>query len=168
MKGPLVLIGLMGSGKTSVGRELAARLGWPWVDLDAAIVKVHRRSIPEQFARDGEAKFRARESALLKRYTAPGPRVLSTGGGVVLSPANRARLKGCTCIYLQASAEALAGRLKGREAQNRPLLKGQDVRRVLGRLARKRGPLYRESATLTVLASQGSPKDVAARILARL
>jgi shikimate kinase len=164
--GPIVLVGLMGSGKTSVGRALAKRLGWPHVDLDEALEKRWRQSIPEQFSRVGEAGFRKRESAQLAQALR-GRCVLSTGGGVVTQAPNRRLLKGQCTVYLQAPVAALAARLTGAQASKRPLLKGKRPVDVLKRLQRIRGPWYRAVAALTVRAGLGSAADVAERILRR-
>jgi shikimate kinase len=164
--GPIVLVGLMGSGKTSVGRALAKRLGWAHLDLDEALEKRWRQGIPDQFSRVGESGFRKRESALLAQSLRRRC-VLSTGGGVVTQAPNRQLLKGQTTVYLQASPEALAARMKGPQAAKRPLLKGKKTVAVLRRLLRIRGAWYRSVAVLTVRASQGSPAEVADRILRR-
>jgi shikimate kinase len=164
----VVLIGLMGSGKTSVGKELARHLGLPWMDLDRELERRHKRSVALQFELDGEPLFRRRERALLARLVAAGPGVISAGGGVVLDPANRALLRRCVTVYLQASASALAGRLKGPQALRRPLLRGGKVESALRRLARRRGPLYRSCAACTVRASQGSAVEVARRVAWKL
>jgi shikimate kinase len=165
LKRSIVLVGLMGSGKTSVGRELAALLGLPWADLDALLVQAHG-PIPRQFERDGEAKFRQRESRLLAQALRRGG-VLSTGGGVVLAKGNRSQLKRQLCVYLRASPAVLAKRLKG-EAAGRPLLKGQALGPRLRRLSAERGRFYRECATLTVQAGLGSARAIAARTALRL
>jgi shikimate kinase len=166
----VVLIGMMGSGKTSVGRELARLLGLPWMDLDQALEQRHKASVAEQFESHGEAAFRRRERDLLKELCAAAPCVLSAGGGVVLDPANRARLKKVLTVYLKVSPEVLASRLQGPGLRSRPLLKAAQggAVRVLKKLARGRAPLYRSSARITVLAAQGSAKAVAQRIQRRL
>ena len=166
MKGPIVLVGPMGSGKTSVGRALARRLGWPHVDVDWALEKRHRQSVAAQFASVGEAEFRRRESAELARCLGSA-QVVSTGGGVVLLPENRRRLKARLTIYLQASPDALARRLDGTQARKRPILKGKSVIRVLRRLQRERSGLYQSVAALVVRASQGDAQAVAQRVWAR-
>jgi shikimate kinase len=169
MKGPVVLIGMMGSGKTSVGRELARRLAWPWLDLDQALERRFKRSVADQFKTAGEEVFRRRERDLLRECCEAGPRVLSAGGGVVLDASNRSLLKKRTTVYLRASPRLLAERLRGSQARARPLLKGhQDLETVLRRLAERRGPLYRSCARITVLASKGSASAVAGRIHRRL
>ncbi len=166
MKRAVALIGLMGSGKTRVGRELARLLGAQWVDLDQALERRHG-PIPRQFARDGEAAFRRREKALLRELLRPG-RVLSTGGGVVLDPANRARLQSQICVYLQVPLRTLERRLGPRQKAGRPLLKGRELTPLLARLNRERGPFYRACAAFTVRAGTGTPLQVASRIARRL
>lgn len=169
MKGPVVLIGMMGSGKTSVGGALARLLALPWADLDQALERRFKRSVAKQFELDGEALFRRRERDLLREICGAGPGVLSTGGGVVLDPLNRAILRKNTAVYLSASTAVLSRRLGGAQAAQRPLLRGAGGREaVLRRLAAGRGPLYRSCAAFTVLASKGGPADVARRIAERL
>jgi shikimate kinase len=166
MKGPIVLVGLMGSGKTTVGAALGRRLGWPQVDLDAALERRHGLSVARQFEAVGEAEFRRREAAELKRCLKPAI-VLSTGGGVVLLAENRRRLKACLTVYLQASPRALAPRLGGSQARKRPLLRGKSPLRALMGLQRQRARLYKEVARVVVRASQGGPGDVAGRVAQR-
>ena len=164
----MVLIGMMGSGKTSVGRELAGLLGCPWTDLDVALERRYRRSVARQFETAGEALFRRRESGLLRELAAASTGVLSAGGGVVLAEANRALLKRLATVYLQVSPRALAARLQGPQARLRPLLRGGDPETVLRRMAALRSPLYRSCAAITVRASQGTPAEVARRVCRRL
>lgn len=169
MRGPVLLVGMMGSGKTSVGRELARLLREPWADLDRELERRFRRSVSRQFAVDGEKAFRKRESALLKRLCRGPQGVLSTGGGVVESSENRRLLRRSLTVYLSASPRVLAGRLK-REAAKRPLLSGpgESLEARLRRLSRRRTPLYRACARLTVRASAGNAEAVARRVLKRL
>jgi len=170
VNGPLVLIGMMGSGKTSVGKELSRRLDWPWLDLDQALERRFKRSVAEQFKRDGEAVFRRRERDLLRELCVSGPRVLSAGGGVVLDASNRALLKKRTTVYLQAAPRFLVERLKGTQVGLRPLLRSPDgdIGTLLRLMAARRSPLYRSCARITVRASQGTASAVAGRILKRL
>jgi shikimate kinase len=166
MKGPIVLVGLMGSGKTSVGAALARRLGWPQVDLDAELERRWGLSVAQQFAQRGEAEFRRREAVELRRCLKPG-RVISTGGGVVLRPESRRRLKASLTVYLQASPLALARRLRGTQARKRPLLKGRSPLAVLRLLRAQRGKWYAAVAQLTVRAALGDADAVARRVLGR-
>jgi shikimate kinase len=166
LKRCVVLVGLMGSGKTSVGRSLAAHLGLRWSDLDQILTKRYG-PIPRQFTRDGEAKFRSREAALLAQALRRGG-VLSTGGGVVLKAGNRARLRRHATVYLQAAPVVLAKRLKGSGTASRPLLNGRPLLPRLRQLSAERGPFYRECAAFQVKAGMGSPAQVATRIARRL
>jgi shikimate kinase len=138
----------MGSGKTTVGRRLAARLDRPFVDADEALEARAGRSIAEIFETDGEAAFRDLETEVLAwLLAAPQPGVIASGGGVVLRPENRALLRGdeVTVVWLDASPAFLASRVE-RKA-HRPLLAGEETpREVLDRLHAERAPLYAEVA----------------------
>lgn len=166
MAKPLVLVGLMGSGKTSVGKALAKLLGRRWIDLDTELEKLHGKSVARQFSEEGEAVFRERERALLKRLAGRGSEdaVVSSGGGVVLDAGSRKVLKSCTTVYLQVAPESILRRLDAREIAKRPLLSSGDPGPILRRLARSRGPWYRACATLTVRAGTGTPEALAKRI----
>jgi shikimate kinase len=145
---PVVLVGMMGCGKTAVGTALAARLGVPFRDTDAELESAARMTIPEIFARDGEEFFRDREAEVLRRLLASGPGVVSTGGGAFLRPGNRAAIATSgVSVWLKASAEILWGRVKGRTT--RPLLMTEDPRGTLERLLAEREGAYRRAA-LTV------------------
>jgi len=124
---PIILIGPMGSGKSTIGRLLAARLACPCVDLDAEIVKQAGKTIPQIFAEDGEPAFRSLESELLRDFCIHDDekKILATGGGVILDPLNRACIKQTgVVVWLDASPEVLARRISG--DRNRPLLSGVD------------------------------------------
>lgn len=134
----IILTGFMGVGKSSIGREVAARTGRPFVDLDDLIVARAGKSIPEIFAQDGEPAFRALEAALCREMGEPAGRVVAVGGGAVVDPANRAALaRGGALICLDAEPETLIRRI-GDDA-NRPMLAGDDrparVRQLLARRA---------------------------------
>lgn len=121
----VILIGLRGSGKSSVGRALAARLGWEFVDTDARIEAHTRRTIAEIFAQDGEPAFRALETAVIQDVARGTRQVLSVGGGAVLNPENCASLRAAgVCVWLTAPAEALHRRTQSdpRTATQRPPL----------------------------------------------
>ncbi len=162
------LVGLMGSGKTTIGRLLAARLHCPFLDLDECIVREAGRSIPRIFAEQGEATFRALERRMLERLLeAHEEGVLSTGGGVVLDPENRKRLrKAGPVIWLDAPPEVLAGRIAG--DANRPLIQGVDVLERTMELDRMRRPLYRELASLRINTAETDPESAVDAILAFL
>ncbi len=145
---PVVLVGMMGCGKTAVGTALATRLGVPFRDTDEAMVAAARMTIPEIFARDGEAFFRARETEVLRRLLREGPGVLSTGGGAFLRPENRAAIDGAgVSVWLRADGELLWNRVKHKTT--RPLLMTDDPKGTLLSLLAVRTPSY-EQARLTV------------------
>ena len=162
MKGPVFLTGMMGSGKTTVGRRLAVLLGWAWVDLDRAVEKRAKMPVPTIFKTRGEAAFRRLESAELARLAGRSALVVSCGGGAVLSAANRRVLKQALTLYLAASPETLRRRLAGPEARRRPLLQGGDPLAALRRLQRERARFYRASAR-SVLRAGAKPEAVAQR-----
>ena len=138
----IVLVGMMGAGKTAVGKALAARIGAPFLDSDAEIEHAANMSIPEIFTRDGEAFFRARETEVLQRLLADSQKtVLSTGGGAFLSEANRALIKAeGVSVFLQADIDLLWNRVRHKDT--RPLLKTSDPRGTLGKLYDERAPIY--------------------------
>lgn len=141
---PIVLIGLMGVGKSTVGRRLAARLRLPFVDSDTEIEQVSGYSIPEMFDRFGEDSFRDGERRVVKRLIEGGPMVMATGGGVFVNPDTRAViLERTTAVWLDADVQVLAERVGRRDT--RPLLRGQDAGAVLARLAAERRPLYAQA-----------------------
>lgn len=145
---PIVLVGLMGSGKTSVGKRLAARLALPFVDADAEIETAASLTIPEIFEKHGEAYFRAGEARVMTRLIDGGPRVVATGGGAFINAETRAavRAKGLS-VWLKADLDVLMKRVRRR--QDRPLLKAEDPEAVMRRLIDERYPLYAE-ADLTI------------------
>jgi len=144
----IVLVGIMGAGKSSVGRRLAARLGVPFVDADTEIEKAAGMTISEIFAQHGEPYFRAGEARVIARLLDSGPQVLATGGGAFMNAETRAtvRAKGIS-IWLRATLDVLSRRIKRRN--DRPLLKGADPMETLRRLMDERYPVYAE-ADLTV------------------
>jgi shikimate kinase len=156
------LVGMPGSGKSSVGRELARLLNRPFVDLDAEVEAQTGRPIPELFESDGEAAFRLAESRALASV-ARAHAVVSCGGGVVLDPSNRALLVSSgVVVYLEASLETLRARVG--TGDGRPLLRdGGGGPEVLERLLADREPLYRELAR-SVVSSEAEPASVAAEI----
>ena len=141
----IALVGLPGSGKTTVGRQLARRLYLPFVDSDHEIEVRIGCSIREFFEREGEARFRDIEEEVLDALTQGAPKVLSTGGGAVLRPNNRLHLgERGRVVYLKSSPEELFRRL--RHDTNRPLLQVADPLLKLKNLFAERDPLYREVA----------------------
>jgi shikimate kinase len=144
----IVLVGMMGAGKSSIGRRLAARLGIPFVDADIEIEKAAGMTIPEIFAAHGEPYFRAGETRVIARLLDSGPQVLATGGGAFMNPETRAAIasKGVS-VWLRAALDVLTKRIKRRG--DRPLLKTPNPTETLKRLIDERYPTYAEAA-LTV------------------
>jgi shikimate kinase len=145
----IVLIGFMGSGKTTIGRELQHRLGYPLVDMDSVIEQRAGKSITEIFAGEGEAVFRDLETALLRELGDPAaPRcIISTGGGVVEREENRRLLAGLGyVVWLDAPAEAILERTA--KNRSRPLLQTGDPAEKIRLLMERRRPLYQECARL--------------------
>jgi shikimate kinase len=138
---PIVLIGLMGVGKTTVGRRLAARLGLGFVDADHEIEQAAGLSVAEIFERFGEAHFRDGERRVIARLIDGTPKVIATGGGAFMNEATRALiLERATAVWLDADLDTLAARVSRRD--DRPLLRGKNARSVLGDLAAVRNPIY--------------------------
>ena len=147
--GNIFLVGMMGAGKTSVGRVLAKRLNKAFYDSDHAIEERTGVKIPVIFEIEGEPGFRQRESTVIEELTALDDVVRATGGGVVLAQENRERLRARgTVVYLRASVKDLLNRT--RHDKNRPLLQTADPRAKLNELFDMRDPLYREVAHVTI------------------
>jgi shikimate kinase len=140
----VVLVGLMGCGKSSIGRRLAARLGLPFIDADEEIERVAQKSISEIFADHGEEFFRDRESKVIARLLGQGPQVLATGGGAFITPSTREKIRDAgVSIWLRAELPVLMRRVAKRDT--RPLLKGSDPEAVMRKLMEARYPVYAES-----------------------
>ncbi|GGF48814.1 hypothetical protein GCM10011611_64010 [Aliidongia dinghuensis] len=162
----LVLVGLMGAGKTSIGKRIAQRLGVPFTDADAEIEAAANMTIAEIFARDGEAVFRAGERRVIARLLDGPIHVLATGGGAFMDPATRARIhERALSIWLRADIEVLMGRVARR--RHRPLLNQGDPREILERLIAVRHPVYAE-ADLTVDSLAAPAENMVERVLAGL
>jgi shikimate kinase len=160
----VALVGLSGSGKSTVGRLLAERLGWPLRDTDAIIVDTHGRSVAEIFAADGEPRFRELEAAALGVALGSGPCVVATGGGIVLRQENRELLRAHAFVaWLDAPAEALLARLRAHD-QARPLLQGDDPLRRLADMRAARSALYADVAHVRV-ATAPLPAEQVAQLL---
>jgi shikimate kinase len=145
----IYLVGPMGSGKSAVGRQLAERLGLQFVDSDAEIEARTGVDIPYIFEKEGEPGFRAREREVLERLTERDGVLVATGGGAVLDPGTRARLRSRGCVvYLRTSVNQQLART--RRSGHRPLLRTADPRGALQRLMDERASLYEEVADLTV------------------
>ncbi len=157
------LVGMPGAGKSTVGRELAGRLGVPFLDLDAEIEREAGAAVADIFRDEGEASFRALEAAALVKASMHDPAVIACGGGVVLEPANRITLRNTgVAVYLDVPLDELRRRVQ--PASDRPLIRQEgDLERLLA----SRGPLYREFAGHVVDGS-GDPGVVAAAIVEEL
>jgi shikimate kinase len=168
---PLIfLIGYRGTGKSTVARLLAERLGWAWVDADALLEARHGRSIRQIFADEGEAGFREREAALLGELCGLRRHVVATGGGVVLRPQNRQRLREAgRVVWLTADPQTIWGRLQQDHttAERRPALTVGGLAEI-EELLRVREPWYRACAHVTVDTAGRSPADVTAAVLSQV
>ena len=155
----VVFVGLMGAGKTAIGRKVAGMLGLPFTDSDHEIESVSRMTIPDLFERYGEAEFRSLEQRVIVRVLESGPQVLSTGGGAFMNAQTREAIEACgLSVWLKADVDTLLDRVS--KKQNRPLLKNADPRAVLERLMLERNPVY-ALADVTV-ATRDERKEVIA------
>jgi shikimate kinase len=161
-----VLVGLPGSGKSTIGRRLAKALGLSLLDTDVAIEQATGRTIAEIFAEDGEAEFRRIEEQVIRDALQTHDGVLSLGGGAVTSPGVRDALAGHTVIYLEISAAEGIRRTGGSTV--RPLLAGGDRAEKYRALMAERTPLYRQVATLRVNTNRRNPGAVVRHIVHRL
>jgi shikimate kinase len=163
----IVLIGLMGSGKSVVGRLLAQKLGRPFIDTDEEIMRQAGQTIPAIFAADGEAGFRAREVAVIANAAAHERQVIATGGGAVLDPANRDALRRTgRLVWLDAPASELYRRALAQGLAERPLLSGLDPAARLAALSEERAPAYAAAAHVRIETAGRPPEVVAEEILA--
>lgn len=163
---PLVLVGMMGAGKTTVGRRLATRLGRRFLDSDEEIEKAAQMTIPEIFAQRGEPEFRAGEMRVISRLLKESALVLATGGGAFVNPETRALVKSdAVSVWLKADLDVLFERVSRRS--NRPLLKTADPKGTLEKLIEERYPIYAE-ADLTVLSRDVPQDSVAADVISAL
>lgn len=165
---PIVLVGMMGAGKTAVGTALARRLGVAFRDSDAEIVDAAQRSIAEIFERDGEAFFRAREAEVIQRLLAEGPAVLSTGGGAFLRAENRAMVAaaGGVSVWLKADLELLWSRV--RHKTTRPLLRTDNPHATLAALLAERAPHYEQAELVVTSDPAYSIEDMVDQVIATL
>ncbi|WP_432345611.1 shikimate kinase [Shinella yambaruensis] len=159
----LVLIGLMGAGKSAIGRMTAQVLGIPFIDSDHEIERVSRMSITDLFAAYGEAEFRALETRVIKRLLRSGPRVVSTGGGAYINENTRKHIKrGGLSVWLKADLDVLWERVNKRDT--RPLLKTENPRQTLENLMNARYPIYAQ-ADLTVLSRDVKKETMVEEVL---
>lgn len=163
----IFLIGLMGAGKTTVGRALAKRLGLRFVDSDHEIEERTGASIALIFEIEGEESFRFREAEMIRELTAEQNIVLATGGGVILNPDSRRHLKERgTVIYLRASVSSILHRTSN--DRNRPLLQTVDPRKKIEELTRQREPLYIEVADIVIDTGRQNVHAMVQTIIAQL
>ncbi|MFO0998389.1 MAG: shikimate kinase [Alphaproteobacteria bacterium] len=162
----VVLVGLMGAGKTCIGKRLAQRLGLPFVDADSAIEEAAGCTIPEIFAQHGEEHFRDGERRVIARLLDDPPHVLSTGGGAYMDPSTRSKIRerGIS-IWLRASLDILMRRTARRN--NRPLLKRGSRRETLQRLMEERYPIYGE-ADITIDSADAPADETVDKVMAAL
>jgi shikimate kinase len=162
----IVLVGLMGAGKSCIGKRLAARIAVPFIDADAEIEQAAGLTIAEIFARYGEPAFRDGERRVMARLLQGPPAVISAGGGAFMDAETRALIKARgLSIWLRADLDTLVARTKGRT--HRPLLNSGDPRETLAELMRVRYPVYAE-ADVTVDTGLDNPNVTCGRVLAAL
>src|SRR5688572_16890813 len=166
-RGNIFLVGMMGAGKTTVGRALAHRLQMRFADTDKVLVERTGVPVATIFEIEGEEGFRRRESAVLAELAAEPESIIATGGGAILAAENREVMRRSgTVVYLRARIEHLWERT--RHDTNRPLLATPDPRATLTRLLEERDPLYREAAHVVVDTGMQSAGTLAARVMAAL
>ncbi len=162
----IVLIGLMGAGKSTVGRILARRLNLEFADADEAIEDAAKRSISDIFAEYGEPEFRRLEREVIARLLTGPRKVIATGGGAIMDPGTRARVaESAISVWLRAPLRVLTARTERRG--RRPLLQDKDVRETLRQLLAEREPVYSQ-ADLIVDGGSGSPERTADAVLKAL
>src|SRR3990172_12547296 len=162
----IVLVGLMGAGKSCIGRRLAARLDLPFVDADREIEEAAGCSVPEIFERHGEQAFRDGERRVIRRLLDGPVRVLAAGGGAFMDPQTRAAIRArAVSVWLRADLELLLRRVLRRN--DRPLLQVDDPRGRLAELMAERHPIYAE-ADIAVDSEDGPPEATLERVLAAL
>lgn len=158
----IVLVGIMGAGKTRVGRQLAKLLKIPFVDSDQEIEQAANLSVSEIFERYGEAEFRLRERQVIERLLAEPPVVLASGGGAFIQPEIRTAIKEkAISVWLKADIDVLVKNLS--RSNNRPLLKGVNLRERLQQLMADRYPVYGQ-ADITVVTGEQTPQNMARHI----
>lgn len=162
----IVFVGLMGAGKTVIGRKVSQMLGLPFIDSDHEIEEISRMTIPDLFDTYGEAEFRALEQRVIERLLKTGPQVLSTGGGAFMNAETRRNIaeRGIS-VWLQADLDLLMQRVAKRP--NRPLLRTPDPRAVMRKLMDERYPVY-ASARITVTTRDEKREIIAEEVLEEL
>jgi shikimate kinase len=164
LKRTVVLVGMMGSGKTAIGRTLAARLDVPFVDSDAAIEEAAALSISEIFERDGEAFFREREAEVLRRLLSGPPGIVSTGGGAFLAKRNRDAIAQMgIAVWLDADIGTLWDRVRHKDT--RPLLRTADPKATLTSIFEERTPIYALAGLRKRVASGASIEETTKSVI---
>ncbi|MEX0283110.1 MAG: shikimate kinase [Paracoccaceae bacterium] len=167
LKKTVAMVGMMGAGKTAVGRALAARLDVPFLDSDAEIEVAANMTIPEIFARDGEPFFRDKESQVIGRLLETERCILSTGGGAFLREDNRSMITNMgVSVWLRAELDVLWSRVRHKET--RPLLRTADPRATLGEIYAARVPLYAKADLAVDTDGQVSIENMVDRVLTAL
>lgn len=162
---PIVLIGMMGSGKTTVGKQLANELNQSWIDTDQYIEDLEHQAISQLFHLKGESYFRHLETKALQQ-TLRKYKIISTGGGMILKSENRDLLKkDAFVIYLETQLPTLVSRL---DTKNRPLLQDEDLTTKLSSLINQRQPLYVECADIIIQTDQLSVDDIVKQIISSI
>jgi len=164
MQQNIILIGFMGTGKSTIGRNLSQTFGYPLIDTDQMIVEQQGRSIPEIFEEEGEEGFRTIETELLRSLSKYNGHIISTGGGIIGTPANRTLLRELGyVVWLQASPAEILERTS--RNTNRPLLNNDDPEGTIRRLLDLRIPLYQETAHLCIETDQLNFDEVTTGII---
>ena len=162
----LYLIGMMGVGKTTVGKLIAEEIGYRFVDTDEVIVKAAGKSINEIFTENGEAEFRQLESDVLAQVCAYTKLIVATGGGIVMQQQNWSYLHHGLIIWLDAPVEIILQRLA--EENTRPLLQDADIESKLTSLLEQRQPMYSQADLHITISAIETPEEIATRILATI
>lgn len=164
MQRNIILIGFMGTGKSTIGRNLSQTFGYPLIDTDHQIAEEQGRTIPQIFADEGEEAFRAMETTLLKSFSRHSGHIISTGGGIIGLAKNRALLHELGyVVWLKASPAEILDRTA--RNSNRPLLNNDDPEGTIRRLLRVRTPLYKETAHLCIETDNLNFDEVTAGII---
>lgn len=167
LKKTIVLVGMMGSGKTAIGRALASKLSVAFLDSDAEIEEAAQASIAEIFERDGEQFFRKRESEVIDRLLSGDPCILSTGGGAFLAERNRASIaRQGTAVWLNASLDLLWERVKHKDT--RPLLRTPNPRETLENIYNERVPIYKLAGVHVDIQGGATIDETTANVLEHL
>lgn len=167
LKKTVAMVGMMGAGKTAVGKAVAAHLGVPFLDSDAEIERAANMSIPEIFERDGEPFFREKEAQVINRLLEAAPCILSTGGGAFLAEQNRYAMssKGVS-VWLNADIDVLWSRVKHKDT--RPLLRTPDPHQTLTNIYNARVPIYKLADITVNSLPEISVDDMAMRVIESL